>query len=564
MTMSSFVPYSPDSDFPIQNIPFGIISTASNPTPRPATAIGDYAVDLSVLANAGLFTGPLLAPHAKTVFSETTLNAFMAMGRPVWREARQTLQSLLAATGDAGAALRDNHQLRDQALTPLSDIQSHMPASIGDYTDFYASKEHATNVGTMFRGKENALMPNWVHIPVGYHGRASSVVISGTPIRRPCGLVLNPTTKVPEFSASRKMDIELEVAFFVGVGNHLGDRIDVSQADDHIFGMVLMNDWSSRDIQQFEYVPLGPFLGKNFGTTISPWIVTLDALEEARVDQPAQEPTPSEYLLDSPQCKNAYDVNLEVQFKPKGEQESTLVCKSNLKYMYWTFKQQLAHHTINGCNMKTGDLCGSGTISGPTTDSLGSLLELTYNGSQPLTLKNDVKRSFVEDGDEIIISGSAHAGSVDGKAVRLGFGKSTGVVLPAAFGTHKPDPSFDQSRAHGTRYLMLARMDALWTARKAIQIGILVDTHPFSVDHCILCNQQLLSTSIAHLVVDCEQVTDHRIQSGLVPAIQKSRLRLLGRSTRSGCGECIYLAPRWSLKWRSRSGPALVGRDCGA
>ncbi|EGF81250.1 hypothetical protein BATDEDRAFT_10767 [Batrachochytrium dendrobatidis JAM81] len=435
---TSFVPVSPTSDFPIQNIPFGIITTAANPTPRPATAIGDYAVDLSVLANAGLFTGPLLAHHAKSVFSQTSLNAFMGMGRPVWREARQTLQTLLAATGEAGAALRDNKALCDQALIPLSSVQSHMPATIGDYTDFYASKEHATNVGVMFRGKENALMPNWLHLPVGYHGRASSVVISGTPLRRPCGLVLNQATKVPEFTPSKKMDIELEVAFFVGVGNTLGDRVEIAQADEHIFGMVLMNDWSARDIQVFEYVPLGPFLGKNFGTTISPWIVTLDALEEARVEQPLQEPVPSQYLLDNPKSKNAFDIALEVELKPKGEKESTVICKSNLKYMYWTFKQQLAHHTVNGCNMRSGDLCGSGTISGQTTDSYGSLLELTYNGTKPMTLKNGVVRSFLEDGDEVIIRGSAHAGTVDGKPVRLGFGQTAGVLLPTSYGTSGP------------------------------------------------------------------------------------------------------------------------------
>ncbi|KAI8926240.1 hypothetical protein BC831DRAFT_457542 [Entophlyctis helioformis] len=438
----SFVSYAAGTDFPIENIPFGIISTADNARPRPATAIGDYAVDLSVLANAGLFTGPLMAAHAKSVFgSASTLNAFMALGRPAWREARHTLQQLLAATGDAAAPLRDNAALRAAALIKLDAVTVHMPAQIGDYTDFYASKEHATNVGVMFRGKENALMPNWLHLPVGYHGRASSVVVSGTPLKRPCGLVLNPATKKPEFSVCKKMDFELEVAFFVGVGNELGDRITVEEADNHIFGMVVMNDWSARDIQQFEYVPLGPFLGKNFGTTISPWIVTIDALEDARVAQPVQDPVPSEYLLDTTGAKNAFDVELEVHLKPSNADKSTVISRSNLKYMYWSFKQMLAHHSINGCNMRTGDLLASGTISGPSQSSLGSLLELSNNGNAPITLDNGETRGFIADGDEITIVGASYVRNAAGERVRIGFGQASGVLLPAAFGGLKPAAS---------------------------------------------------------------------------------------------------------------------------
>jgi fumarylacetoacetase len=286
----------------------------------------------------------------------------MALGRGAWREARRTLQELLSKNGSD--FLRSNLALQSKVLIPLSEVTNHLPAQIGDYTDFYASKEHATNVGTMFRGRENALNPNWVHIPVGYHGRASSVVVSGTPIKRPSGMTLDPVTKQPGFSVCKKLDIELEVAFFVGVGNELGDRIPIQNAEDHIFGMVVMNDWSARDIQQFEYVPLGPFLGKNFGTTISPWIVTLDALEEFRCPLPVQDPSPSEYLLDKSSAKDAYDVALQVCIKPEGKEE-TVIANSNLKYLYWSFKQQLAHHSINGCNMRTGDLLGSGTISGP-------------------------------------------------------------------------------------------------------------------------------------------------------------------------------------------------------
>ncbi|RKO82755.1 hypothetical protein BDK51DRAFT_24287 [Blyttiomyces helicus] len=287
----------------------------------------------------------------------------MSLGRPAWREARETLQTLLSATGPS--VLRDNAALRASALVPLASVTYHLPATIGDYTDFYASKEHATNVGVMFRGKENALMPNWVHIPVGYHGRASSVVITGTPLKRPSGLILDPVTKKPYYSACKKLDFELEVAFLVGTGNELGKPIPINKADEHIFGMVLMNDWSARDIQQFEYVPLGPFLGKNFGTTISPWIVTLDALESFRVAQPTPDTIPADYLRGGD--ADAYDVSLQVLIKPDGAAAPTPISTSNLKYMYWSFKQQLAHHSVNGCNMRTGDLCGSGTISGPVS-----------------------------------------------------------------------------------------------------------------------------------------------------------------------------------------------------
>ncbi|KAJ3325361.1 hypothetical protein HDV06_004220 [Boothiomyces sp. JEL0866] len=418
----SFVEYDADTDFPITNIPFGIISTYADPTPRPATAIGNFAVDLKALANIGAFKGPLFSKHAVHVFSQETLNDFMALGRPVWREARATIQDLLSKNGSD--LLSGNKALQDKVLIPLEQVRNHLPAKIGDYTDFYSSKEHATNVGTMFRGKDNALMPNWVHIPVAYHGRASSVVVSGTPIKRPSGITLDPETKKPGFSVCRKLDIELEVAFFVGVGNKLGEPIPVTEAEDHIFGMVVMNDWSARDIQQFEYVPLGPFLGKNFGTTISPWIVTLDALEEYRVPLPVQDPAPSAYLVDPNSDKDQYDVELDVYWK-SSTSEPTLVSKSNLKYMYWSFKQQLAHHSVNGCNMNTGDLLGSGTISGPTEDSFGSFLELTWNGTKPITLQDGSSRTFLLDGDEITLKGTCKGKN------RIGFGACSGVVLPA-------------------------------------------------------------------------------------------------------------------------------------
>ncbi|KAL3893758.1 MAG: hypothetical protein SGCHY_005648, partial [Lobulomycetales sp.] len=345
------------------------------------------------------------------VFKSDSLNPFMALGKPAWSLVRSHLQQLIKADS-----------LPVECKIPLSEAVLHMPCKIGDYTDFYASKEHATNVGTMFRGKDNALMPNWTRLPVGYHGRASSVVVSGTDLVRPSGQILDPTTKQPYFSPSKKvfeMDFELEVAFIVGVGNELGSPIPVEKADDHIFGMVLMNDWSARDIQVWEYVPLGPFLGKNFGTTISPWIVTMEALEAFRTPQPVQDPAPMAYL-DNKGKPDAYDVELSVEYNGK------TVCRSNLKYMYWSFAQQLAHHTVNGCNVRTGDLMGSGTISGPTEDSYGSLLELSWNGSKKLMVgKNgDEERTFIQDGDEIVVRGVAR-----GKDFSLGFGEARGKIL---------------------------------------------------------------------------------------------------------------------------------------
>ncbi|KAJ3152562.1 hypothetical protein HDU89_001255 [Geranomyces variabilis] len=427
--MSCFVDVPQESDFTIHNIPFAAVSPSEGQAPRAASAIGSYAIDLLVLAQSGAFeTCSLLGNGvAARVFAQPTLTAFMALGRPAWREARAAIQAALSAT--TTSKLREDEELRQKVLLPLANVTFHLPASIGDYTDFYASKEHATNVGVMFRGKENALMPNWVHLPVGYHGRASSVVVSGTSITRPNGLILNAETKLPEFKASRKLDYELEVAAYVGTGSKLGDSIAVGDAEEHIFGLSLMNDWSARDIQQYEYVPLGPFLGKNFGTTVSPWIVTLDALEPFRVAQPKQDPSPAAYL--SAGSLDAYDVKLEVAIKPPTENTPPIVVsRSNLKYMYWSFKQMLAHHTVNGCNMRPGDLLGSGTISGPTPTSLGSLLELSKNGNEPFQLAPSVTRAFIEDGDEIVISGHCSK-EVDGHRIRIGFGEARGVVMPA-------------------------------------------------------------------------------------------------------------------------------------
>uniref|UniRef100_A0A4W3H550 Fumarylacetoacetase n=1 Tax=Callorhinchus milii TaxID=7868 RepID=A0A4W3H550_CALMI len=394
----SFIRLAQSSDFPIQNLPYGVFSTPDKPNHRLGVAIGDQILDLSVIKH--LFSGPVLSKH-QDVFDQPTLNSFMALGYESWREARAVLQQLLSASDPT---LRDNVELRKRAFVQLSSATMHLPAEIGDYTDFYSSRDHATNVGIMFRGKENALMPNWLHLPVGYHGRASSIVVSGTSIRRPSGQMRPDETKHPVFGTCKLLDFELEMAFFIGSATKLGETIAVSRAHEHIFGMVLMNDWSARDIQKWEYIPLGPFLGKSFGTTISPWVVPMEALMPFVVPNTVQDPKPLPYL-----CHNdpyTFDINLF--------------------HMYWTMKQQLAHHTVNGCNVRPADLMASGTISGPTPDSFGSMLELSWKGTKSVDLGNGQKRKFLQDGDEVIITGYCQ-----GTGYRIGFGQCTGKVLPA-------------------------------------------------------------------------------------------------------------------------------------
>uniref|UniRef100_A0A9L0SUH4 Fumarylacetoacetase n=1 Tax=Equus caballus TaxID=9796 RepID=A0A9L0SUH4_HORSE len=392
----SFVPVAADSDFPIHNLPYGVFSTKSNPKPRIGVAIGDQILDLSVIKD--LFTGPVLSKH-QDVFDQPTLNSFMGLGQAAWKEARGFLQNLLSASQ---ARLRDDTELRKHAFTPQASATMHLPATIGDYTDFYSSWQHATNVGIMFRGKENALVPNWLHLPVGYHGRASSVVVSGTPIRRPVGQM-------------RPDDCP---------GNKFGEPIPISKAHEHIFGMVLMNDWSARDIQKWEYVPLGPFLGKSFGTTISPWVVPMDALMPFAVPNLEQDPRPLPYLRhDQPYT---FDINLSVALKGEGMSQPATICRSNFKYMYWTMLQQLAHHSVNGCNLRPGDLLASGTISGPEPESFGSMLELSWKGTKVIELGNGHTRTFLLDGDEVIITGHCQ-----GDGYRIGFGQCAGKVLPA-------------------------------------------------------------------------------------------------------------------------------------
>ncbi|XP_024888197.1 fumarylacetoacetase [Temnothorax curvispinosus] len=417
VTMKSFINYSASSKFPIENLPYGIFSTKDKPEKRIGVAIGDKILNLNAIAN--YFDGPLLQSK-QDVFCRDCLNDFMSLGRPAWLEARSKLQELLSASNHT---LQDP-EVRSKIFVAQKDAIMHLPAKIGDYTDFYSSINHATNVGIMFRGKENPLMPNWKYLPVGYHGRASSVVVSGTPIRRPCGQTLPVEGAAPVFGPSRLMDFELEVAFFVGgPSTNLGDTVPASKAHDHIFGMVLMNDWSARDIQKWEYVPLGPFGSKNLGTTISPWIVTMEALEPFKIPNMTQDPEPFPYLQHDESCN--FDIKLEVDLKPPSGVVTT-ICRSNFKYMYWTPRQQLAHHTVTGCNINPGDLMGSGTISGTTSDSYGSMLELCWKGTHTIPLKDGTTRKFLQDGDEVIIRGHCV-----GDGYKVGFGSCTGKLLPA-------------------------------------------------------------------------------------------------------------------------------------
>ena len=409
----SFIVVAENSDFPLQNLPYGVFQPQGEHA-RVGVAIGTEVLDLAALEAAGL-----LPTGAQNVFGQTSLNAFIALGRPVWQQVRARLQQLLSADC---AELRDNAALRAQAFYPQASVSMLLPIEVPGYTDFYSSKEHAYNVGCMFRDPKNALMQNWSELPVGYNGRASSVVVSGTDLVRPSGQIKLPNEERPVFSACRKLDFELETGFIVGKATAFGETIAIEEAENHIFGMVLLNDWSARDIQQWEYVPLGPFNSKTFGTSISPWVVTLEALEPFRCASPVQEPQPLTYLREN--TANNYDINLQVAIAADGSE--TVISNTNFKYMYWSMMQQLTHHTIAGCNVRVGDLMGSGTISGPEKDSRGSLLELTWNTTEPLTLEGGEQRGFLEDGDTLIMRGHCQK---DG--LRIGFGEVRGTVLPA-------------------------------------------------------------------------------------------------------------------------------------
>jgi len=415
-TLRSWVNVPANSDFPIQNLPFGVFRT-KNRGPRVGVAIGEHILDLSAVAEFGYFDALQLD---KKVFSQSTLNAFIGTGQATWRKVRERISELLDLNSQT---LQGQDAAKKNCLIAMAEAEMLLPVLIPDYTDFYSSIDHATNMGKMFRDPANALLPNWKHIPVGYHGRASSVCVSGVSFHRPKGQVKAPDAEIPSFSASKLVDFELETGFVIGKPTQLGDSVTTEQADDHIFGMVLFNDWSARDIQSWEYVPLGPFLSKNFCSVVSPWIVTLDALEPFRTKGYVQEPKVLPYL-EYTGDKNI-DIHLEVTIQPENAEE-TVVSMSNYKYMYWTMEQQLAHHTVNGCNINIGDLMASGTISGPDEGSYGSMMEITWRGTKPIKLSDGSERKFINDGDIVTIRGYAEK-----NGLRVGFGACSSKLLPA-------------------------------------------------------------------------------------------------------------------------------------
>ena len=411
----SWVEIPEGSDFPIQNLPFGILSRNGGPK-KVGVAIGEYAIDLSALYDFGYLD---LKRYAHHHFETDSLNPLISLGKEKVRALRERISYLLSTETNE----LKNDTNRDAIMVKIAELDMHMPVRIGDYTDFYSSEDHARNVGTMFRDPNNALLPNWKHIPVGYHGRASSIILSGEPIYRPKGQMKADDSEVPEFGPCKLLDFELEMAFITYQGKPLGDTISTEEAEDYIFGMVIFNDWSARDIQKWEYVPLGPFLAKNFASSISPWVITMDALEPFKVKGPKQEPEVLPYL--KYQGDHHYDIDLKVLIQPEGGARS-LVSHSNYKYMYWNMVQQLAHHTINGCNINAGDMLASGTISGPDPSSYGSMLELSWRGTKPVKLADGTERKFIQDNDTVIMQGYA---TKDG--VRIGFGEVSTKVLPA-------------------------------------------------------------------------------------------------------------------------------------
>ncbi len=415
-SLKSWVSVPENSDFPIQNLPYGIFSTKEK-SPRAGVAIGEYILDLTEI-QSGQLLNDLDLPER--IFDHPVLNDFMDLGKKVTVPVRERIAELLSKDNQE---LQGNDQLREKALIPQTEATMHLPIRVGDYTDFYSSESHATNVGTMFRDPDNALLPNWKHIPVGYHGRASSIVISGTPLHRPKGQTIEPDAKQPDFGPSKRVDFELEMAFITCGGNKLGDSISTKEAENHIFGFTIFNDWSARDIQKWEYVPLGPFLAKNFGSSMSPWIVTYEALEPFKVSGPKQEPEVLPYLKF--EGNYHFDVELEVAIAPK-EAEEKVVTHSNFKHMYWNVVQQLAHHTINGCNVNTADVYASGTISGPEEGAYGSMLELAWKGTKPVKMSDGTERKFINDHDTVIMRGY---GKKEG--VRIGFGEVRTEILPA-------------------------------------------------------------------------------------------------------------------------------------
>ena len=414
--LRSFINVDPSSDFPIQNLPYGVFSSRDGLAPRVGVAIGDYVLDLWELEQDGrLDVGEL------GVFAAPALNPFMALGPKVWSRTRARIGELLRHDHPE---LRDNRELRERALVPMANVKLHLPIAVAGFTDFYSSKEHATNVGTMFRDKSNPLLPNWLHIPIGYNGRASTVVVSGVKVRRPRGQLKPPNVESPSFGPCKRLDFELEMGVVIGQPSPMGEMLTEQQAEEMIFGFTLLNDWSARDIQQWEYAPLGPFQAKAFATSISPWIVTREALEPFRVHGPAQDPMPLPYLQQMQ--PNNYDLQLDVGLRAAQANETTSICRTNFRYMYWSSVQQLVHHASSGCAMNVGDLLGSGTISGPEKHQRGSLLEISWNGAEPIELPGGVKRTFLEDGDSLVMRGWCQ-----GNGYRVGFGEVEGTILPA-------------------------------------------------------------------------------------------------------------------------------------
>lgn len=414
-SLRSWVTVAADSEFPIQNLPFGIFQTATT-TKRVGVRIGDFVLDLAQMAQFGYFDD---LSFALTDFNQDYLNPLMRHGKLATRALRNRIAALLSTENTTF----QHNASRQQALIPVAAVQMALPVQIGDYTDFYSSKEHATNVGIMFRDPANALLPNWLWIPVGYHGRASSVIPSEQPVVRPKGQIKPDDNADPIFAPSRQIDFELEMGFITFDGKPLGQSISTAEAEDYIFGMCLFNDWSARDIQKWEYVPLGPFLAKNFASSMSCWIVTLDALEPFACPTPAQDPAVLSYLKF--EGNKSYDIKLEVALQAPACPEQ-VVSRSNFKYMYWNMSQQLAHHTVNGCNVRCGDLMGSGTISGPTPDSYGSMLELAWKGTKPIQMPDGTERRFIHDQDTVIMRGFCEQ-----NGVKIGFGEVKSLLLPA-------------------------------------------------------------------------------------------------------------------------------------
>lgn len=425
-SLRSFIEIAVDSDFTLHNLPYAAFSEKVSEkvgetaacARRIGVALGEWVIDLAALEQLQL----LDLPAGTQYFNQPHLNTFIASGAAHWSLVRCALQRLFSIDN---TALKNDAARLKQILFKQSEVSLYLPIEVAGYTDFYSSKEHATNVGCMFRDPKNALLANWSELPVGYNGRASSVVVSGTDIRRPSGQIKTPEQTRPVFAATKKLDFELETAFIVGKATALGEPVAIEQAWQHIFGMVLLNDWSARDIQQWEYVPLGPFNAKTFATAISPWVVTLAALAPFRTAGPVQDPQPLAYLQEDHQ-HNSFDIHLSVELLPAQATQADVICQTNFKYMYWSMAQQLTHHSIAGCNLQVGDLMGSGTISGATPDSYGSMLELTWNNSKPLSLSNGQSRGFIEDGDSVIMKGYAEK---DG--IRVGFGEVRNRVLPA-------------------------------------------------------------------------------------------------------------------------------------